>query len=135
MVAVLTIFSTQHELSNPAAIPIFLSFFVIIFWLWVSQTAYDMRYQGNDALNRFFKFLQIGLFIYQGAAGGNWNPGRIDRITDDDPYGARSSQHGMSGSAMCWTELMGRGRPAELHDGSRCLYGVPRYNGTAVLDL
>lgn len=54
-----------------------------------------MRYQGNDALNRFFKFLQIGLFIYQGAASGNWNPARIQTdLENEDPFGLRASQHG-----------------------------------------
>lgn len=55
-----------------------------------------MRYQGNDALNRMFKFIQVGLFIYQGAASGNWNPARIEVFDDEDPYGARGTQHGMS---------------------------------------
>lgn len=52
-----------------------------------------MRFQGNDALNRFFKFLQIGLFMYQGAASGNWNPGKIEVVGDGDPFGTRASQH------------------------------------------
>lgn len=87
----------QHEIANPAAIPVFLSFFTIIFWTWTSQTAYDMRYQGNDAVNRFFKFIQVGLFIYQGAASGNWNPGRIEVWIDtrpEDLYGAKLAKHG-----------------------------------------
>lgn len=84
----------QHELSTPAAIPSFLSFFIIIYWVWVSQTNYDMRYEGNDVLNRFFKFMQIGLFIYQGAASKKWDLEKLEKPTGSDPYGLRQSQYG-----------------------------------------
>ena len=88
MVAVLTVFSTTHELSTPGAIPNFLSyiarsylldectdlsFFVIINWIWTAQVHYDTKYQAEDSFHRIAKGLQITLFIYIGAASGNWN--------------------------------------------------------------
>ena len=96
VVAVLGTFTTQHEVSTPDAIPVFLSFFTIIFWTWCSQTAYDMRFQSNDAMHRFFKFVQVCLFIYNGASSGNWNPGMIEiwnDSLDDGDYGARLAKH------------------------------------------
>lgn len=56
-----------------------------------------MRFQGDDALNRFFKFLQVILFIYQGASSGNWNPGKIQVWEDEhgmiEDYGADLAEH------------------------------------------
>lgn len=80
-------------MSTPGDIPIFLSFFVIVFWTWVSQTAYDVRYQANDVLNRFWKFLQILLFLFQGASAGHWAPGRI-RQDVPDQLSSRAVSHG-----------------------------------------
>lgn len=98
-----------------------------------------MRYQGNDALNRFFKFLQIGLFIYQGAASGNWNPGRIEVYTDDeDTFGARMTQHReydlrRKGDRHVTEE--DRGCVTELYDCSCGFCGIESGFGTAVYYL
>ncbi|WRT65361.1 uncharacterized protein IL334_002304 [Kwoniella shivajii] len=77
VVAVLTVFSTGHEINRPAAIPIFLSFFSIINWIWSSQTHYDIRYQADDGWHTLAKGCQIMTFVFMGAAAGNWNPGLI----------------------------------------------------------
>jgi hypothetical protein len=99
----------QHEIETPTDIPIFLSFFTIIFWTWCSQTAYDMRFQGNDALHRFFKFLQVILFIYQGASSANWNPGKIEVWAQDaernaDDYEAKLASH--QDAARSWLTVV-----------------------------
>jgi hypothetical protein len=57
-----------------------------------------MRFQGDDALHRFFKFFQVILFIYQGASSGNWDPGKIqvwqhDSESDAEDYGAKLASH------------------------------------------
>ncbi|OCF41737.1 hypothetical protein I317_04441 [Kwoniella heveanensis CBS 569] len=77
VVAVLTIFSNNHELNKPSAIPIFLSYYAIISWVWTSQIRYDIRYQAQDGWHRIAKAVQIMTFVYMGAASGNWNPGLI----------------------------------------------------------
>ncbi|ORY31965.1 bacterial low temperature requirement A protein-domain-containing protein [Naematelia encephala] len=77
VVAVLTVFSSTHELESPQAIPTFLSYFTVIAWIWTSQVHYDTRYQAEDGWHRLLKFLQITVFIYMGAASGNWSPGMI----------------------------------------------------------
>lgn len=89
VVAVLTVFSTTHELATPSSIPTFFSYgtfrvfladhryFVVICWIWTAQIHYDIRYQAEDVYHRFVKGLQITLFLYIGAASGNWNLGLI----------------------------------------------------------
>nr|XP_019048481.1 hypothetical protein I302_02253 [Kwoniella bestiolae CBS 10118]OCF27411.1 hypothetical protein I302_02253 [Kwoniella bestiolae CBS 10118] len=77
VVAVLTIFSTNHELNKPSAIPVFLSYYAIICWVWTSQVHYDIRYQALDGWHRAAKAVQIMTFVYMGAASGDWNPGLI----------------------------------------------------------
>ena len=53
VVAVLSIFSVQHELSTPGTISTFLSFFVVIHWVWVMQVHYDIRYEAEDLFHRW----------------------------------------------------------------------------------
>ncbi|WVQ93867.1 hypothetical protein IAU59_000945 [Kwoniella sp. CBS 9459] len=77
VVAVLTIFSNNHELNRPSAIPIFLSYYAIISWVWTSQMHYDIRYQARDGWHRIAKAVQTMMFVYMGAASGNWNPALI----------------------------------------------------------
>ncbi|RSH90578.1 hypothetical protein EHS25_001183 [Saitozyma podzolica] len=77
VVAVLTVFSSTHELSSPGSIAVFLSYFIILSWIWSSQTHYDVRFQSEDSYHRFLKLLQISCFVYIGAASGGWNPGYI----------------------------------------------------------
>ena len=101
VVAVLTVFSASHELAAVSDIPNFLGFFTVVYWVWVSQTHYDMRFQGeskflvaltaaNDTLNRLFKFPQICVFIYQGATSGNWDP---KNIQSEDPSTVEGAEH------------------------------------------
>ncbi|WVR03430.1 hypothetical protein IAU60_000421 [Kwoniella sp. DSM 27419] len=95
VVAVLTIFSTNHELNKPSAIPIFLSYYVIVCWVWTAQIHYDIRYQAHDGWHRIAKAIQIVTLVLMGAASGNWNPGLI---RDDEDYldslsGADASAH------------------------------------------
>ncbi|ORX33247.1 hypothetical protein BD324DRAFT_640417 [Kockovaella imperatae] len=77
VVAVLTVFSSTHEIRTPDAISVFLSYFVIIHWVWTSQTTYDIQYQADDIYHRFVKSLQIAVFVYIGSGSGKWNPGSI----------------------------------------------------------
>ena len=48
-------------------------YFVILSWVWTSQVHYDIRYQAEDTFHRLIKGFQIGIFVYIGAASGNWN--------------------------------------------------------------
>nr|XP_018266443.1 uncharacterized protein I303_00418 [Kwoniella dejecticola CBS 10117]OBR88601.1 hypothetical protein I303_00418 [Kwoniella dejecticola CBS 10117] len=83
VVAVLTIFSTNHELNRPSAIPIFLSFYAVICWVWTSQVHYDIRYQASDGWHRLAKAIQIMTLVFMGAISGDWNP-RL--IRNDEAY-------------------------------------------------
>jgi hypothetical protein len=84
VVAVLTVFSSTHELSSPSAIWIFLSYFTILAWLWTSQVHYDIRYQAEDVFHRCCKVFQIIVLVYMGAASGSWNPGMMMPLGDGD---------------------------------------------------
>jgi hypothetical protein len=46
---------------------------VILAWIWSAQTHYDTRFQAEDSLHRLAKGLQITVFLYIGAASGNWD--------------------------------------------------------------
>lgn len=94
VVAVLSVFSETNELSTPAALLTFFSYYVLIAWLWASQTHYDVRYQAEDLFHRQFKAFQIGVFIYIGAASGNWAPGRIQNAASmPDLTSDQQTQH------------------------------------------
>jgi hypothetical protein len=113
VVTVLGTFSNTHSVRTPDSIPIFFSyvtaplsqpcsthssFFIIVVCIWVSQIHYDVRYEAEDAFHRIFKALQIIVFMFIGASGGGWNPGRIVKIRDvagDDSAAQRQLNHGM----------------------------------------
>ncbi|WOO79960.1 uncharacterized protein LOC62_02G003475 [Vanrija pseudolonga] len=77
VVAVLSVFSSSHEIQTPAAIPIFFSYYVILVWIWTSQLHYDARYEAEDTFHRALKSLQLMVFVFIGAASGGWSPGKI----------------------------------------------------------
>lgn len=56
-------------------------YYVIIQWIWATQTYYDIRFQAEDVVHRVYKAAQICLFVYIGAAAGNWN---LAKIRDPD---------------------------------------------------
>jgi hypothetical protein len=95
VVAVLTVFSSTHELSTPSAIWIFLSYFTILAWLWTSQVHYDIRYQAEDIFHRCCKVLQIIVLVYMGAASGSWNPGVLVS-QGGNPHSRGWTKHGTS---------------------------------------
>jgi len=77
IVAVLTVFSSNHEMSSSWSILVYFSYFVIIWWVWCSQVIYDVRFQANDWVHRFFKFLQLGTFIFVGVTSEDFDPSSI----------------------------------------------------------
>lgn len=48
----------------------------------------------EDAVHRFFKFIQICIFLYIGAAGGNWDPGNIQTARSNGLIGAEAAATG-----------------------------------------
>ncbi|KAL1409325.1 hypothetical protein Q8F55_003307 [Vanrija albida] len=77
VVAVLSVFSSSHEIQTPAAIPVFFSYYVILVWIWTSQLHYDARYEAEDTFHRALKSLQLMVFVFIGAASGGWSPGKL----------------------------------------------------------
>ena len=52
IVAVLSVFAYNNELESPGSIPQFLSFFIVVNWVWISQINYDLRFQAEDYWHR-----------------------------------------------------------------------------------
>lgn len=46
LVAALSAFTSSHRLATPSDIPSFASYYVILYYIWVSQVFYDIRYEG-----------------------------------------------------------------------------------------
>jgi hypothetical protein len=40
----------------------YLSFFILVWWIWASQVAYNLRFRQSDWLHRIYVFLQLGIF-------------------------------------------------------------------------
>ena len=131
MVAVLTVFSNAHELEEPSRIPTYFSYFVIVYWIWASQTLYDIRYQAEDGFHRLMKGLQITGLLYIGAASGNWDLSQIFPLSTTSPSSANEKvAHGEFGASR-WvvsgirpTMLMALIRDGwtELYDGRHILH-------------
>ncbi|KAI5450870.1 hypothetical protein NCC49_002611 [Naganishia albida] len=96
-VAILGTFSTTHELTNAAALLRFFTFFVLLWWSWLAQVTYDIRFETDDLLHRLFKLLQLCGLAYLGAAAGGWNikhlttPSNIFAENVGDNYTAHNS--------------------------------------------
>lgn len=83
---------------------------MVISWIWTAQVHYDIRYQAEDVYHRFVKGLQITLFVYIGAASGNWNLGFIqDSQTLTGLSGRQLAAYGMpiALNAQCKSEADG----------------------------
>jgi low temperature requirement protein LtrA len=56
----------QHRDGTPIltkqALLSYLSFFILVWWIWASQVAYNLRFRQSDWLHRIFVFLQLGIF-------------------------------------------------------------------------
>ncbi|KAL1410541.1 hypothetical protein Q8F55_004554 [Vanrija albida] len=78
-VAVLSTFTSTHDLRTPSGIPVFFSYYTVLVWIWTSQIHYDTRYEAEDFFHRTAKVFQIILFVYIGASGGGWDIGSIRR--------------------------------------------------------
>lgn len=74
VVAILSTFSNNLEIKSAPSVGIFFSYFIIAWWIWVSQTVFDIRVAADDYFNRLAKLLQTCVFIYVGAGSTGWNP-------------------------------------------------------------
>lgn len=48
----------------------------------------------EDAVHRFFKFIQVCIFLYIGAASGNFDPGNIQTASSSGLIGADAAKAG-----------------------------------------
>ncbi|KAI8597532.1 bacterial low temperature requirement A protein-domain-containing protein [Dissophora ornata] len=66
-VANITIFTHQHPIVDSTTLLRYCGWFTILWWMWLSQTMFDVRFSTDDLLNRIWKLIQ--LFALAGFAG------------------------------------------------------------------
>ncbi|KAF9904045.1 hypothetical protein EC991_003143 [Linnemannia zychae] len=66
-VANITIFTHQHPIVDTTTFLRYCGWFTILWWMWLSQTMFDVRFSTDDLLNRIWKLIQ--LFALAGFAG------------------------------------------------------------------
>ncbi|KAG0374060.1 hypothetical protein BGX24_010886 [Mortierella sp. AD032] len=66
-VANITIFTHQHPIFDNTTFLRYCGWFTILWWMWLSQTMFDVRFSTDDLLNRIWKLVQ--LFALAGFAG------------------------------------------------------------------
>ncbi|KZT53869.1 hypothetical protein CALCODRAFT_35651 [Calocera cornea HHB12733] len=99
IVAILTVFTVNHEITGGKSTLVYFSYFVIIWWIWASQVLYDSRFEANDWVHRFFKFCQLGTFAFVGVTAKNFDPSNVIA-----PLSAASVNAGReSAGAASWT--------------------------------
>ncbi|KAI7830617.1 bacterial low temperature requirement A protein-domain-containing protein [Gamsiella multidivaricata] len=66
-VANITIFTHEHPIIDSTTLLRYCGWFTILWWMWLSQTMFDVRFSTDDLLNRIWKLIQ--LFALAGFAG------------------------------------------------------------------
>ncbi|KAK7448525.1 hypothetical protein VKT23_013788 [Stygiomarasmius scandens] len=79
----------------------YLSFFALVWWVWASQVAYNIRFRQADWLHRMFIFFQVFVFCALAAFTNNFNI--TNGITDDSKEQQQISQ--LETSAMGGSEI------------------------------
>ncbi|KAF9375979.1 hypothetical protein CPB97_011122 [Podila verticillata] len=67
-VANITIFTHQHPIVDTTTLMRYCGWFTILWWMWLSQTMFDVRFSTDDLLNRIWKLVQ---FFALAAFAGN----------------------------------------------------------------
>ncbi|KZT53868.1 hypothetical protein CALCODRAFT_511148 [Calocera cornea HHB12733] len=108
IVAVLSVFSSAHEVSSPQSVLVYFSYFVIIWWVWASQTMYDVHFQANDWLHRIFKCMQLAAFAFVGATSGNFTPFSVLGNDELDPESILADSQATSWKGVAIAYAAGR---------------------------
>ncbi|KAH8920771.1 hypothetical protein BT69DRAFT_1321246 [Atractiella rhizophila] len=66
-VGALATFNEDHELSTKAQLVNFAAYFMVIWWIWVSQILLDLKFQTSDGFTRFIKIYQLLIFATLGS--------------------------------------------------------------------
>ncbi|KAG9078266.1 hypothetical protein FS749_009750 [Ceratobasidium sp. UAMH 11750] len=61
-------------------------FFSMVWWMWVSQVSYDIRFYSNDWFHRIFVFLQLCVFGALSAFTNNFDVTAYVGKDDNDPF-------------------------------------------------
>lgn len=72
----------NNEAHTPKILDNYLSYFVIIWYSWISQVSYDVRFQAEDWYHRLMKLVQLIVLTYLGAGSGHWSP--TDTVQNND---------------------------------------------------
>ena len=63
-VASLLTFTLQHTIVAPLSIVTYVGFFTIIWWVWSSQSFYDVRFETQDVVHRIYKLFQLSVLAF-----------------------------------------------------------------------
>lgn len=79
--ATLTAFTEIHSIGDWKTLLDFFGFFVLLWWSWFGQVNYDIHFETEDLVHRFFKLVQIcGLGYLAGATGG-WDLAKVSGLS------------------------------------------------------
>ncbi|KAF9926139.1 hypothetical protein FBU30_004215 [Linnemannia zychae] len=65
-VANITIFTHQHPIIDTTTFLRYCGWFTILWWTWLSQTLFDVRFSTDDLLNRIWKLIQLFALVLVG---------------------------------------------------------------------
>ena len=63
-VASLLTFTLQHTIVSPLSVVTYVGFFTIIWWVWSSQSLYDVRFETRDVVHRIYKLFQLSVLAF-----------------------------------------------------------------------
>ena len=113
-VASLTSFGIKHEITQEQAIASYVAFFTVLWWVWASQSFYDVRFETGDGLHRIFKFAQLFLLAAFAAFAGRFDvyydfPNDYGLEDDNNPFTTERTSGFFAFRGMTLVYIISRG--------------------------
>ncbi|KAG9123172.1 hypothetical protein FRC07_000150 [Ceratobasidium sp. 392] len=102
-------------------------FFSMVWWMWVSQVSYDIRFYSNDWFHRIFVFLQLCIFGALSAFTNKFDVTAYVGADDNDPFeDILSGLSGVSEAQRAATRVAGERYPQIAFIGIALIIGMSR---------
>ncbi|KAG8744234.1 hypothetical protein FRC10_010596 [Ceratobasidium sp. 414] len=102
-------------------------FFSMVWWMWVSQVSYDIRFYSNDWFHRIFVFLQLCIFGALSAFTNNFDVTAYVGAESSDPFVTILNQiKGLSAAQQAANEVAGDRYPQIAFIGIAFVIGISR---------
>jgi low temperature requirement protein LtrA len=113
-VASLTSFGIKHEITQDQAIASYVAFFTVLWWVWTSQSFYDVRFETGDVIHRLFKFAQLLLLAGFAAFAGRFDvyygfPNDYGLENDGNPFTSDRTSGFFAFKGMTLVYIISRG--------------------------